>query len=247
MRLSAVNTRAPSRRQRRASLNSGEQRACVEQPERLAREVRVRREIERQVSRDVMGMQPHARENSSEPLGRQRSGFANQHERPRPRHQPVRHLETARPVDPDAVRVRLDPRLDRAKHAFGVALVAAHRIRLCQAGDPLVPIQLPHDFAVAHFRGVERVQLRPVDARRAARPHRIEVPVDRIPEPQRLIAKKVEAMLQRRRRSAHHRVAVLRQPPERQTEDSRLLRRTSTAPPRRRISSAAAGLTNAGA
>src|SRR5687768_12074522 len=59
-----------------------------------------------------------------------------------------------------------------------------------------MPIELPDDLAVAHHRGVERVELCPMHAWRAARPHWIEMPVDRISKPQRPVAKQVETMLQ---------------------------------------------------
>ena len=94
---------------------------------------------------------------------------------------------------------------DGGGEALGVALVARHPVRLAQADEPLVPVELPDDLAVPHPTGVEEVDVGPVHEGGPLAAHRIEVPVDRIAEGEAAIAEQVEAPGEHRFRLADER------------------------------------------
>ena len=85
-----------------------------------------------------------------------------------------------------------------AAKRLGVALVARQPVRLAQADEPLVAVELPDDLAVPHARGVEEVDVGSSARAGPAATHRIEVPVDRIAEGQPAIAEQVEAPSEKR-------------------------------------------------
>jgi len=72
-------------------------------------------------------------------------------------------------------------------------------------------IELPDDLAVADGGRVERVEPAPVHARRAARRHGIEMPVDRLAEGQAAIAQQIEPSRERIVRGGDDPIALLRE------------------------------------
>ena len=62
------------------------------------------------------------------------------------------------------------PGVDRVDARFRIALVAGHRPRLREAHEPLMPVQLPDDLAVADDVRIERIETAPVHERRSLRP-----------------------------------------------------------------------------
>ena len=97
-------------------------------------------------------------------------------------------------------------------HALAYRSSPVDRPRLCQADEPLVPVQFPDETAVADARVVVHVDETPGDERRTSAPKWIEVPVDRIAEPQGAIGEQVEMTLQQVVGLARGDPAVIRQP-----------------------------------
>src|SRR6185369_3008089 len=99
----------------------------------------------------------------------------------------------ARPVDADTRRIGARPFADDGGKALGVSLVTGHPVRLAQANEPLVPVELPDDLAVPDPPRVEEVDVGPVHEGGPLAAHGIEVPVERIAERQAALADEVEA------------------------------------------------------
>ena len=168
-----------------------QQQPGVEQPERLAGEVSVGREVAREVALDVRGVVTHHGEQLS--LEARRQGLAEQRQRPQPGDQPQRHLQAARPVDASPARVRGRPPADRPDEGPAPAFVACEPIRLPERHQPLVAAELPLDLAVSNLPAVEHIQPAPVHERRAHAGHRVELPVQWIAEREALVAEQIEA------------------------------------------------------
>ena len=91
----------------------GEHEARVEQAQRLARQVRVGREVVREMTAHERRVLPDGREHVAGTAVGQPRPVPDEQQRPAPRHQPERHFEAARPVDAEPRGVGAEPGVDR--------------------------------------------------------------------------------------------------------------------------------------
>src|SRR6185503_366457 len=153
--------------------------------------------VVRQVPLDPRGVAGDAPNERGSELRRERRRSVEECERPAPRDQPEGDLETARPVDAHAGRVRPEPFGDRVSEAGRIALVTGAAVRLAEPDEPLVPVELPDNLAVPDHGCVEWVEQGPVEEGSPTLRHGIEMPVDRIAKGQISIAEQVEPLLER--------------------------------------------------
>ena len=113
--------------------------------------------------------------------------------RPAPRHQTQRRLEAARPVDPPLRRVGLHPMRRLPSERLREPLLAGQPVGLAQDDHPLVAVQLPDHLAVPRAGGIQRIETAPVPRGGSPPRHGVEVPVDRVAEPQPAVSQEIEA------------------------------------------------------
>jgi len=89
------------------------------------------------------------------------------------------HLQAARPVDPQRVRVCRVPVLPLRMELLCVALVSGQPVRFGQYDQMLVPVQFPGHLAVAHFLKVKVSDAVKWLLRRGLPVDEVEVPIDR--------------------------------------------------------------------
>ena len=104
--------------------------------------------------------------------------FRQQLVQPDPRQTAKGNLQCASPVDPQRIRIRLDPTAPLCHQFASVLLVAAQQAGLGQRHQVLVTVQFPYDLVVAHHREIKKRNLEPWFHRRTLAVHRVEMPVD---------------------------------------------------------------------
>src|SRR5205807_1462607 len=116
----------------------------------------------------------------AQPAGKRR-GALEQGQRPAPGDQPEPYLQAARPVDAHPNGIGTHPLFHIPAEEVRVPLVASESVRLAEIEQPLVAVELPDHLAISDQRGVERIEVTPVNKWRAATRRRVQVPG----EPQR--------------------------------------------------------------
>ena len=152
--------------------------------QRLAREMRIRTEVARQVTLDVIELEIESNEDVDEPAGvrvmlrrladgagASRNWIAASH-----RERAEGELQRAGPVDANQRRIRVTPAAHMLDDASGVAVVLCQPIRAAECQKVLVAIQFPDHFVIA-AGGIQKRDVGPESARCRALVHRIEMPV----------------------------------------------------------------------
>src|SRR5881628_2332502 len=141
----------------------------------------------------MRGMSADALGHLGDECGRQPGRAPEEEQRPAPGDETERHFETTRPIDALSSRIRGGPLVHRPDERLAIALVTGQPVGLAESDEPLVAIQLPYDLAVSHDGAVERIQLTPVNERRAPSRDWIELPVDGLSEGEGAVAQEVES------------------------------------------------------
>src|SRR5437867_2111567 len=128
----------------------------------------------------------------AQPAGKRR-GALEQGQRPAPGDQPEPYLQAARPVDAHPNGIGTHPLFHIPAEEVRVPLVASESVRLAEIEQPLVAVELPDHLAISDQRGVERIEVTPVNKWRAATRRRVQVPVHRIAEVECAVAEQIEA------------------------------------------------------
>src|SRR5438034_699984 len=128
----------------------------------------------------------------AQPAGKRR-GALEQGQRPAPGDQPEPYLQAARPVDAHPNGIGTHPLFHIPAEEVRVPLVASESVRLAEIEQPLVAVELPDHLAISDQRGVERIEVTPVNKWRAATRRRVQVPVHRIAEVEGAVAQQIEA------------------------------------------------------
>src|SRR5437667_8567579 len=115
--------------------------------------------------------------------------------RPEPRDRAKGDLQAAGPIDSLLGRVARDPGEEVGDERLCVPLIARVPVGLPQRGEILVTIQFPDDLAVAHAAGVEGRNATPVTDGRLPPRNGIEMPIDRLAEPQAAPTPQIELPL----------------------------------------------------
>src|SRR5438270_4218235 len=127
-----------------------------------------------------------------EHIGRKGAHIADEQKTPAPGNEAERNFQAARPVDAHARRVDAEPRLNVFDEGLPVALISGQPPCLAEVNEPLMTIELPDHFAVAHGRAIEGIEPAPVNEWSAAVRNRIEVPVDRVAEFEVAVSEEIE-------------------------------------------------------
>src|SRR5205085_6758180 len=113
-------------------------------------------------------------------------------ERPQPSDGAERDFETARPDDAELWRVRIHPTLDVRDERLGVSSIARVPVSAPQRHEVLMPVQLPSELLVARDAWIEKVNLAPMDERRAHARRGFEMPINGRAEVERALAQQIK-------------------------------------------------------
>jgi hypothetical protein len=168
--VAAASRPRAARAQFRQRLRDGVER------ERLAREMRVGAEVQRQVVDDVCELPVDGDQEIDEPRRAiLLAPVAEELEAPRPRDAAERELQHAGPVDAVQRRIGGEPALQLAHEHGAIRGVAGQPPGTSERDPMLMSVELPDDLVIA-ARRVEIGHRRPEGLRRAPPVHHVEVP-----------------------------------------------------------------------
>src|SRR5437868_13407621 len=113
-------------------------------------------------------------------------------ERPQPSDGAKRNFETARPVDTELRRVRVHPSVGVCDERLGVSFIARVPVSATERHEVLMPVQLPSELLVARDARIEKVNLAPMDERRAHARRGFEMPINGRAEVERALTQQIK-------------------------------------------------------
>src|SRR5262249_21305587 len=126
----------------RGAAELGKEQSDVEKAQPLAGEMRVRAVVNRVEALDVPGMVPQREEKATHTSWCPRSRLTRQRPDPAPCDRAECDLEAAGPVDPDPIRVFIDPRLEEGEEPLDGRFASVEIVALRQPQEMVVPAQL---------------------------------------------------------------------------------------------------------
>jgi hypothetical protein len=153
---------AAQRRPIRRAAELGKQQSHIEKAESLSSEMRVRAVVNGIEALDVPSVVPQRKEKATDASGCPRLRVARQRPDPAPGDRSECHLEGARPIDPNPVRVLVDPRFQQGEEALRGRLAVVEVVTLGEPDQMVMPAELPDALHIATADPVQVRDARPV-------------------------------------------------------------------------------------